>query len=319
MLLRVAAGCFAALLMVWPAHSGLDSGTLDAFSPAAAAFAPADNQPADDPTADASPVEPDAKSETQIQTVAHDDVPANGDAPANDNTPAKPASNEAPAKVATLDPAEPAIAPPPPVAEPFGLAVAPVAGGDVAAKWSGVEARIRDGNETLARCRDNAALCPKAAQNFLDIVAQGRAQTGRARIGIINRAVNLAIEPMSDMAQWGVPDRWSPPLETFTTHRGDCEDYAIAKYVALTQAGVPEEDVKLIIVRNLAANEDHAVVAVRDEGNWIILDNRWLIMVEDVTMPRVIPLFVLDGSGVREFEPTVSAARRVSAPASLGL
>ena len=43
---------------------------------------------------------------------------------------------------------------------------------------------------------------------------------------------------MSDLAQWGVIDRWSAPLETFTTGRGDCEDYAIAKYVALTAAGV---------------------------------------------------------------------------------
>jgi len=24
--------------------------------------------------------------------------------------------------------------------------------------------------------------------------------------------------------QWGVDDCWSPPLETFATGRGDCED-----------------------------------------------------------------------------------------------
>ncbi len=155
--------------------------------------------------------------------------------------------------------------------------------------------------------------CPQGARNFLAIVAQGRAQTGRARIGIINRAVNLAIEPMSDMAQWGVPDRWSPPLETFTTGRGDCEDYAIAKYVALTAAGVPAQDVKLIIVRNTAANEDHAVVAVRDGGDWIILDNRWLTLVKDVAMPKIIPEFVLDDAGVREFvPPTIAVAQRAA-------
>ena len=84
----------------------------------------------------------------------------------------------------------------------------------------------------------SAERCPGVARNFLAIVAAGRAQTGRGRIGVINRAINLAIRPMSDMAQWGVPDRWSAPLDTFTTGRGDCEDYAIAKYVALTEAGV---------------------------------------------------------------------------------
>ncbi len=83
------------------------------------------------------------------------------------------------------------------------------------------------------------------------------------------------------MAQWGVPDRWSAPLETFATKKGDCEDYAIAKYVALTEAGIAADDVKLIIIRNTAANEDHAVTAVRLDGAWIILDNRWLSLVED--------------------------------------
>ena len=137
---------------------------------------------------------------------------------------------------------------------------------------------------------------------------------------MINRAINLAIEPMSDLAQWGVPDRWSPPLETLTTGRGDCEDYAIAKYVALTAAGVAAADVKLVIVRNLAANEDHAVVAVRLDGDWIVLDNRWLTLVEDIDMPKVIPLFVLDDDGVRRFQsPTLTGSRRTSAPASLGL
>ena len=72
--------------------------------------------------------------------------------------------------------------------EPFGLDVLPVTGGDVLAKWNGVKADIRAENEILARCRGDAEPCPKAAQNFLAIVAQGRALTGRARIGVINRA-----------------------------------------------------------------------------------------------------------------------------------
>ena len=94
-----------------------------------------------------------------------------------------------------------------------------------------------------------------AARRFLAIVDEGRTRSGRARIGVINREINLAIVPTSDFVQWGVDDRWSPPLETFTTGRGDCEDYAIAKYVALTEAGVPPEDVKLVVVRDKTASE----------------------------------------------------------------
>jgi predicted transglutaminase-like cysteine proteinase len=166
---------------------------------------------------------------------------------------------------------------------------------------------IRAENETLSHCRASAELCPAAARRFLAIVAQGQAQTGRARIGFINRAINLAIRPMSDLAQWGVIDRWSTPLVTLTTGRGDCEDYAIAKYVALTAAGVAAEDVKLVIVRDLTVGAEHAVVAARLDGDWLILDNRWLMLVEDSQVRQMVPLFVLDQTGVRKFAPTITA------------
>jgi hypothetical protein len=67
----------------------------------------------------------------------------------------------------------------------------------------------------------------------------------------------------------------------------------IAKFVALKQAGLADEDVRLILVRDLVVNEDHAVVAARLGSKWVILDNRWLALVEDSTMHRLRPLFVL--------------------------
>jgi hypothetical protein len=72
-------------------------------------------------------------------------------------------------------------------------------------------------------------------------VDNAKAREGRAQIGEINRAINLAIHPMSDLAQYGEIDVWSSPLLTFTTGSGDCEDYAIAKFVALRQAGISPE------------------------------------------------------------------------------
>jgi predicted transglutaminase-like cysteine proteinase len=213
-------------------------------------------------------------------------------------------------------PAVPAVT----VAEPFGLKTTPVTGGGLLAKWNGVTGEIRAESDVLARCREHASPCPAAAEKFLAVVAEGRAHQGRARVGVINRAINMAIVPMSDLAQWGVPDRWSAPLETLTTGHGDCEDYAIAKYVALVEAGVAADDVRLVIVRDLALAQDHAVVAARLDGEWIVLDNRRLVLVQDVDMPRVQPLFVLDESGVKQFAPTDFAGaddRPVTAPGSI--
>jgi predicted transglutaminase-like cysteine proteinase len=211
--------------------------------------------------------------------------------------------------------------------EPFGLPVEPVTNGEVLSKWSGVVAEIGVENDILDRCRNDASSCPAAAQKFLAVVADGRAHDGRTRVGVINRAINMAIRPVSDMAQWGVPDRWSAPLATLASGRGDCEDYAIAKYVALRAAGVAEDSVRLVIVRDLANGEDHAVVAARLDESWIVLDNRRLRLVVDTDMPRVRPLFVLDRDGVKQFTPPTAVARRsptplegaAAAPSALGL
>lgn len=312
MLCRVAAWTVAALLAVWPARSGYDAGTLDEFAAVSVAPTPmvqqVQNQPQNPP-----PSQPERQADNPAEPVA---PPSAVSVEAQDYSAI---DDEAAMPTAALEPPAPAhpALPAPPVVQPFGLAAKPISSGDVVTKWNGVEARIRADNKILARCRDDMQSCPKAAQNFLAIIAQGRAQSGRTRIGVINRAVNLSIEPMSDMAQWGVPDRWSPPLETFTTGKGDCEDYAIAKYVALTAAGIDAADVKLIIVHNTEANEDHAVTAVRLDGDWIVLDNRWLTLVADVDMPKAVPLFVLDDQGVKRFAPpALVGARQAASPAS---
>ena len=189
----------------------------------------------------------------------------------------------------------------------FGLETEPVAGA-LAAKWQAVEAEIDREQQLLARCRAQQS-CRGVAQDLLEIAAEGAGRSGLARVGLINRAVDLAITPASDEAQWGVADHWSPPFETLQTHRGDCEDYAIVKYVALLQAGLSRDDVKIVIVRNLLPNEDHAVVAALVDGQWRILDNRHLALVRDTEMVRSIPRFVLDDHGTRRFVPSSQTGR----------
>jgi hypothetical protein len=87
----------------------------------------------------------------------------------------------------------------------FGMETEPVAG-EIAAKRRAVEADIDREQQVLARCRAQEA-CPVVAQNLLDLVAEGAGRSGLARVGLINRAVDLAITPAGDEAQWGVADR----------------------------------------------------------------------------------------------------------------
>ena len=126
-------------------------------------------------------------------------------------------------------------------------------------KWNGVEHKLEDEMVQLALCDGDREHCVSpAALQFLAIVDGARARDGRARFGEINRAINLAIKPMSDMAQYGQIDVWSSPLATFASGAGDCEDYAIAKFAALRMAGVSTEDIRIVVLRDQAHGEDHA-------------------------------------------------------------
>ena len=186
-------------------------------------------------------------------------------------------------------------------AQLFGMKTEPVAAGELPEKWHHVEAAMAQDFAVVARCHANG-ICPVAAQRLIDIIAEGAGRSGRARVGLINRAADLAIRPVSDETQWGVADHWSDPFETLLSNRGDCEDYAILKYAALLEAGIPKDDVKIVILKNFFPNENHAAVATRVDGQWLILDNRTLTLVRDTEVTRAIPEFVLDHEGVKRFK-----------------
>jgi predicted transglutaminase-like cysteine proteinase len=187
------------------------------------------------------------------------------------------------------------------LAEPFGLQTIAAPPGEISAKWAELQPRIRSDEDTLATCRSNKNNCPAAARAFLRIVEQGRKHQGRARIAEINRAVNLSIKTMADSVQHGIDDVWSAPLATFAAGAGDCEDYAIAKYVALRQSGTASDNLRLVIVRDVRRGLNHAVVGVRFDGEWLILDNRHMVLVKATEAQHYSPLFVLDHRGVGEF------------------
>lgn len=195
------------------------------------------------------------------------------------------------------------LAPPSARRDPFGLAVS--SEGPLAARWHTLQSGFRAEAHVLALCRSNPKICPPAAARFLAIIETGRARSGRARLGEINRAVNLAIRPMSDLVQYGATDVWATPLMTFTSGAGDCEDYAIAKFVALRQAGMAAHDLRLVIVHDRQTGEDHAVTAARLDGQWLILDNRTMMLRVDNDELFLTPLVALGGGD--EARPPVMA------------
>jgi predicted transglutaminase-like cysteine proteinase len=189
-----------------------------------------------------------------------------------------------------------------PSAEPFGLAASSLTAGGLHDKWLGVQRRLDDDMVQLALCEGDRDGCVSpAALRFLDIVDAARSRDGRARLGEINRAFNLSIKATSDLVQHGQADVWSSPLATLERGGGDCEDYAIAKFVALRRAGIAPDDLRIVVLHDTIRGEDHAVAAARLDGRWLMLDNRRMAMIADADIRNYRPRFVIGPYGVMRY------------------
>ena len=58
------------------------------------------------------------------------------------------------------------------------------------------------------------------------------------------------------------------------------------------------EDVRMVLVHDHAVRVDHAILAVRYDKRWLILDNRWDKLVEDKEFTQFKPLAIIDAGGV---------------------
>lgn len=195
--------------------------------------------------------------------------------------------------------------------EPFGRPTIEAAPPLLRATWQQIEDKIRSEQEVIKQCRVAPPSCTSSAADRLnDIVREGDSDDDSyedlARIGRINRAVNLAIKPRRADAD---STDWTSPLETLAIGTGDCKQYAVVKYAALLEAGFAPERVRLVIVQikptpPVLQPVDHAVIAVRVQSRWMVLDNRSLRASESTgLLDQLEPLFTLDNRGVRQFVP----------------
>ena len=169
--------------------------------------------------------------------------------------------------------------------------------------WRKLQRQIKAEQPIVARCRAEPHTCDsRAALRFIAIVNEGKRHEGLARIGNINRAVNLSIRSANDKEPDGARDEWTSPLAALAAGAGDCKQYAVVKYAALRDAGFSAGDLRLVILQMKPGRIRHAAVALRYDGRWLILDNRTLALVEsrDV-LGHYVPLYAFDHRGVRQF------------------
>lgn len=105
----------------------------------------------------------------------------------------------------------------------------------------------------------------------------------------VNQQVNR-IPYVKDSSNWGTPDYWATPQELLE-RGGDCEDYAIAKYLILRKIGVSPADMRI------AVSKSHAVLIVTTQQGPVVLDSaRPEIRLLDARFARTIVFVVNEQS-----------------------
>lgn len=143
------------------------------------------------------------------------------------------------------------------------------------------------------------------------------------RLKRVNDFFNKQTQFGEDTVIWGQPDYWATPLETLGRSAGDCEDFAIAKYFTLREAGVDADKLRLIYVRAKTGSTDsaptqaHMVLAyyAQAESEPLVLDN----LIGDIRpasrRPDLVPVFSFNAQGIfsgasnKEIAPAVGAGR----------
>jgi len=140
----------------------------------------------------------------------------------------------------------------------------PVPGGRLPSQWSNVLARHE--------IQNREAIGAAYADPWRQLLGHFRGRQLDVRLlADINDAINrLSFVP--DPANYGISDRWATPRE-FLAKGGDCEDFAIAKFLVLRELGYDQLNKKLVVCRHDIRKEAHAVVTCTLHNKIYVLDN----------------------------------------------
>lgn len=164
-------------------------------------------------------------------------------------------------------------------------------------KWTGVLERYFKNKAATA----NEASCTSSQFNkchfrkWMELMDSVRGQDPMAQLRRINGYMNRS-RYIVDPINWGVKDYWASPREFFRKY-GDCEDYAIAKYLTLRALGWNVDRMRIVVLQDLNLRIAHAVLVVRVDDKYMLLDNQLSIVVDTTRIKHYKPIYSLNEKG----------------------
>lgn len=155
-------------------------------------------------------------------------------------------------------------------------------------KWLTMLDRFQDGNKTC-----ETSTC--TTRGWREFIADLQGKDVKTQLKEVNRAFNSK-RYILDINNWGQEDYWATPYQ-FLKKNGDCEDFAIAKYMTLKAVGVPVEDMRVVALQDLNLNLGHAVLVVYVGDEPLLLDNQIASVVPANSIRHYQPVFSINEMG----------------------
>lgn len=159
-------------------------------------------------------------------------------------------------------------------------------------KWSGVLARYTaEQKRELDPC-SSGLFTNCDLQEWRKFVGELKGVDKMAQLDAVNKYMNRA-PYIIDPVNYGVPDYWATPVQFFVKD-GDCEDYAITKYLSLRALGWPLEDMRIVVLQDTNLNIAHAILLVKFKGKSYVLDNQINQLVTDDKIRHYRPIYSIN-------------------------
>ncbi len=165
-----------------------------------------------------------------------------------------------------------------------------------AERWPEVMARATKERHEWLACERGSKDCPAKLKAWRDGLAKAKGLTRWQQIVEVNRLVNSLVRFRADIDRYGVADYWATPKEALSKS-GDCEDYAILKYLSLRELGFEDKDMRMVVLKITRRGIGHAVLAVNHDGGRYILDNLAERPVEHSVVKGYQPIYSVNARG----------------------
>jgi len=151
---------------------------------------------------------------------------------------------------------------------------------------------------------------PQTAQRFQDwqkVVEETRQAPGmEQKLQKVNEFWNKRIQFMDDPEAWGLPDYWATPMESLGHEKGDCEDFAIAKYFTLLASNLEVAQLRLIYVKAKIGGPSSSIVQAHmvlgffktPDAEPLILDNLLNDIHPASRRTDLVPVFSFNSQGI---------------------